>query len=309
MRKGVNFLVGDNNSGKSTVLQAILFLFEGPSASRWTPDDFYSKHSKGPTRVQVDVAGGVRELVQEEKFKKLKDFVFEERGLQILRLERSSQEREVQQSGKSKRVDVKSVCFWHPEREQFENVTGIDALVKGFFDFEAVWVDARPSDTIDFSSTKTLGRLLDSSFQRFVATDMWSELVAAHSKVFSSDEKGSLRAEVAQLAAGIKSIVDDQYGTADLRFDFGLPDASVFMKQGQLQVDDGAGETPIEGKGTGMQRAVALAIIQMYAKSVPSANESGLKPLILMLDEPETWLHPSAQLKLGDALCRIGERD
>lgn len=309
MTNGVNFLVGDNNSGKSTVLQAILFLFEGPSALRWTPDDFYTKHSEGPTRVQVDIAGGVQELVQEEKFKKLRDFVFEDRGLQILRLERSSQEREVQQGGKLKRVDVKSVCFWHPGRGQFENVTGIDALVKGLIDFEAVWADARPSDTIDFSSTKTLGRLLESSFQRFVETEIWAELVAAHSKAFTSNEGGSFLTEVAELAAGIKSFVDDQYGTADLRFDFGLPDASVFMKQGQLQVDDGAGETPIEGKGTGMQRAVALAIIQMYAKSVASADDSGLKPLVLMLDEPETWLHPSAQLKLGDALCRIGEHD
>ena len=34
------------------------------------------------------------------------------------------------------------------------------------------------------------------------------------------------------------------------------------MKQGRLHVDDGAGETPADGKGTGMQRAIALAIIQ-----------------------------------------------
>ena len=28
-----------------------------------------------------------------------------------------------------------------------------------------------------------------------------------------------------------------------------------------------------------------------------------------MLDEPETWLHPSAQLKLGEALSKIGNRE
>ncbi|WP_407919319.1 AAA family ATPase [Devriesea agamarum] len=32
LKPGVNFFVGDNNSGKSTVLEALLFTFEGPSA-------------------------------------------------------------------------------------------------------------------------------------------------------------------------------------------------------------------------------------------------------------------------------------
>lgn len=81
------------------------------------------------------------------------------------------------------------------------------------------------------------------------------------------------------------------------------------MKQGSLHVDDGAGETPIGGKGTGMQRAVALGLIQLYARSAAIDDTEHSTPLILMLDEPETWLHPSAQLRLGDALNRIGERE
>ena len=73
LKDGVNFLVGDNNSGKSTLLEAILFLFEGPSATRWTPDEFYAKDAQGPTRVVADISGGVEYLVQKEKIKKLED--------------------------------------------------------------------------------------------------------------------------------------------------------------------------------------------------------------------------------------------
>lgn len=76
-----------------------------------------------------------------------------------------------------------------------------------------------------------------------------------------------------------------------------------------MYVDDGAGETPVDGKGTGMQRAIALGIIQMYARSSALADQTNLTPLVLMLDEPETWLHPSAQLKLGEALSKIGDRE
>lgn len=309
LKSGVNFFVGDNNSGKSTVLESLLFMFEGPSSTKWPPEKFYCTDAGGPTRVEVEIVDGVDELVQQDKFKLLKDFIFEDAGHRVLRLERSSEERKVLQGGKEKSVDVKAVCFWHPVREQFENVTGIDARVKAIFDFEAVWADAQPGDHIDFANNKTLGRLLDSSFKQFLETEPWKALSQAHKKAFSRDEDESFMAEADKLAAGIKSLVDEQYGLAEYRFDFGLPDSTVFMKQGSLHVDDGAGETPIGGKGTGMQRAVALGIIQLYARSAALTDGGSPTPLILMLDEPETWLHPSAQLKLGEALNKIGERE
>lgn len=309
LKPGVNYFVGDNNSGKSTVLEALLFLFQGPSQTRWTPETFYCSSSTGRTRVAADIAGGVEDLIKQEKFKLLGDFVFDSEGGKTLRLERSSEQRDVTQGSRARSVDVKSVCFWHPERNQFENVTGIDARVKAIFDFEEVWADAHPSDHIDFANNKTLGRLLDSSFKRFIQTELWQDLAHAHRQAFDAEEAGSFTQETTRLAQELKGLVDEQYGDANYRFDFGLPDASVFMKQGSLHVDDGAGETPIGGKGTGMQRAIALALIQLYARSAAISDVESATPLILMLDEPETWLHPSAQLRLGDALNRIGERD
>lgn len=306
---GVNYFVGDNNSGKSTVMESLLFLFEGPSAQRGRPESFYSTEPTGPTRVEVDIAGGVESLVAQQKYKVLEKYVFDDRGEKILRLERSSEPRQVLQGTKSKNIDVKAVCFWNPENKQFENVTGIDAKVKSIFDFEAIWADAQPGDHIDFASTKTLGRLLDTSFKSFALTDRWRALEEAHESAFSSEEEDSFFVETKRLAEKIQGLVGQQYGNAALRFEFGLPDASIFMKQGRLHVDDGAGETPIEGKGTGMQRAIALSIIQLYARSAALTEDENQTPLLLMLDEPETWLHPSAQLRLGDALSSIGEHE
>ena len=309
LNPGVNFFVGDNNSGKSTILEALLFIFDGPSQTKWTPETFYCTSTTGHTRVEVDIAGDVNALIQQDKFSVLADFVFEDNGQSVLRLERSSKERKVTQGPKERNIDVKAVCFWHPGRQQFENVTGIDARVKAIFDFEAVWADAHPSDHIDFANNKTLGRLLDSSFKKFVQTDLWKELSKAHTNAFGPDADDSFIAETERLAGELKELVDEQYGQASYRFNFGLPDASIFLKQGSLHVDDGAGETPISGKGTGMQRAVALGLIQLYARSATLLDDENVTPLILMLDEPETWLHPSAQLRLGEALNKIGERD
>jgi len=305
--RGVNYLVGDNNGGKSTVLQALLFLFEGPS--KWSPEAFYSTDATGATRVMAEITGGVEDLVVQDKFSDLRPFVFEDDGEQILRLERRSDERTITQKNKTKNLNVKTITFWQPETGQFENPLGIDATAKAIFDFEAIWADAQPGDHIDFANTKTLGRLLDSAFQRFAATERWELLVTAHKNAFAPDDDASFLVETGRLASEIKALVEEQYGQAAMRFEFNLPDPSVFMKQGRLHVDDGAGETPVEGKGSGMQRAIALGIIQLYAKAGASERHENPTPLILMLDEPETWLHPTAQLRLGDALSVIGESE
>lgn len=95
LKPGVNYFVGDNNSGKSTVLEALLFMFERPSATKWKPEKFYCAGATGPTRVEVVIADDVDELVAQEKFKVLRDFVFDEAGQRVLRLERSSESRTV----------------------------------------------------------------------------------------------------------------------------------------------------------------------------------------------------------------------
>lgn len=309
LKPGVNFFVGDNNGGKSTILEAILFMFEGPSKTRWTPEEFYCTSADGPTSVEIEIAGDFDAYLQQDKFSSMRKFVFEDQGEKILRLKRSSEERTVVQGKTERNLSVKTACFWNPESKQFENPTGIDAKVKALFDFEAVWADTHPRDHIDFANNKTLGRLLDASFARFVKTDLWKNLSEAHKRAFESDGEDSFLAETDRLANDLKRLVDEQYGEASYRFNFGLPDASIFMKQGSLQVNDGAGETPIEGKGTGMQRAVALGLIQLYARSSALEGDENKAPLILMLDEPETWLHPTAQLRLGEAINEIGKRE
>jgi hypothetical protein len=53
-----------------------------------------------------------------------------------------------------------------------------------------------------------------------------------------------------------------------------------------------------------MQRALALALIQVYADTLTKASEEEkkAKPLLFFIDEPETFLHPLAQDKLMNAL-------
>lgn len=213
-------------------------------------------------------------------------------------------EEEIEQNGKKVKLDGKKTPFWNPGTQQFENPTGIDALFRSLVDFVPVLADTTTSEIVDFSSTKTLGKLISVISQSFQESPRWKAFQDAHATAFSDGEE-SLSSLTEDVTSQVESLVQAQYGAAKVRFDFNLPDATTFIKGGQLLVTDGIYETPLRDKGTGMQRAVTLALIQVYSSMQHKTKEHA--PLTLLLDEPETWLHPRAQIQLGEALSKISE--
>ncbi|MDR2565902.1 MAG: ATP-binding protein [Bifidobacteriaceae bacterium] len=301
---GLNCIVGDNNCGKSSVFEAITYLMGiGRVADTLTCND-----ADDAMRVEADIAGdNLAQVLGDDKYKKLRDFVFDVDGVSTLRVERSPLQRSVKQSGKDVQLDGKKLPVWNPATQQFENPTGIDALIKGLIDFEPVWADTVLGDVADFGTTKILGKIIDAQVKGFQETVIWQTFLQAHRAAFAGGGE-SLAVLMDTIAEQIAAVVRNQYGEAQVRFDFAPPDAATLVKGGQLFVDDGAGETNLTIKGTGMQRAFALALIQVLAQVNRGGRESGT-PLILLIDEPETWLHPRAQLQLGEALTTIAKTD
>ena len=169
-----------------------------------------------------------------------------------------------------------------------------------------VLADTTTSEVVDFGTTKPLGKLIAAVSQKFQETDRWTAFQRAHLEAFSDGEE-SLSSLTEEVTSQVESLLQSQYGAAKVRLDFDLPDATTFIKGGQLLVTDGNYETPLCDKGTGMQRAVTLALIQVYSNMQHKTKE--LAPLTLLLDEPETWLHPRAQIQLGKALAKISENE
>jgi predicted ATPase len=299
---GLNCIVGDNNCGKSSLFEATTYLM-GIGRS---DDTLTCNAGDGAMRVEADLAGDdLAQVLDDDKYKKLRDFVFDSEGTPTLRVERSPVQRSVTQSGKNVPLDGKKLPVWNPNSSQFENPTGIDALIRGLIDFEPVWADTVPGDVADFGTTKILGKIIDAQVKGFQDTDAWLSFREAHERAFISGDE-SLAGLMGAIAEQIAAVVCGQYGHAQVRFSFAPPDAATLIKGGQLFVDDGAGETSLTMKGTGMQRAFALALIQVLAQVSRGRAESGT-PLILLIDEPETWLHPRAQLQLGEALATIAK--
>lgn len=307
----VNFLVGNNNSGKSTVLDSIVFLFNY-SSKNFAIEEFRSVNSNSDAYVIADISGEIEDALSRDDRQKLLPYVFEVeqdgKTHKTLRIKRSTHPYKVIQNGKEVNIDIRKIAVWNDKNDQYENPSGIDASLKSLFDFEAVWANAKPEDHISFADNKTLGRLLKREFDEFQNSTEWKSLEQAHRKAMSPESPNSFPNRTEDICRGLSEIINQQYGHAEVNLEFNLPNSTSFLQNGLLMIHDGSVNTPFHSKGSGMQRATTLAAIQLYARR-EVANTSYPKPFVLMLDEPETWLHPSAQLKLSEAIRLIGNSD
>ena len=120
---GLNYLVGENNSGKSSILYALDYLrsFAPKDESKIYANDTES------SKVVIDIADEELDKIFEEKeLRKFIPYIFEESegGSGIIRLRRQSQEEKYVQNGKDITIDSKKVAIWNSANERFENVTG-----------------------------------------------------------------------------------------------------------------------------------------------------------------------------------------
>lgn len=299
--KGVNFLVGNNNCGKSTLFQAIDFLQNGKSKEDFITKSLNSENEH--TSVTIELSGqDISKLVEQEHLKKYKNYLIGDGDNTRLLIMRSSEETRVIQSGKEKILSIKQVRVFNPENDQFENPSGIDSTISALFDAQFVWADTRSDEVLDFSRTKICGRIIEKVVLEQVK-DSWKEFQESHAKTFDK-----IAESLSPIEAALQDKLAEQYGETKVNFQFTLPQISDFLKSGNIELTDGGIQTSSFEKGTGMQRSLALAIIQLYAEITSSNDTDYSKPLFFFIDEPETFLHPKAQNRLLDSLESLSKK-
>ncbi len=301
--KGVNFFVGDNNCGKSSVFEAIEFI-----RTKRERDEVITKteiEKDSFVSVEIEFKGkDIEKIIEIDSLKKYKSYLIDNDGEKSLRVMRSSEETEITQSGKKKVLNIKNVRVFNSTTKIFENPTGIDNTITALFDAQFVWADTNSGDISDFSKTKISGKIINTITKDFIKSDTWKNFQNSHKETFGGGEN-SLAKTLQPVEQKIQSILSEQYGETEVRFSFSLPEIESFFKTGNIALSENGIETKSSEKGTGMQRALALALIQVYA-DISSSDEKGVsKPILFFIDEPETFLHPQAQNKLLDALEKI----
>ena len=309
--EGVNFFVGNNNCGKTTIFKAIEFIQGGKNKLDFVTQGFETEN----VSVELEFKGAdLSEIVNDENLNlsKYSDYVIDnEDGTYSLRVLRSSQECEVTQGRKTVSLDISKVRIYNPNSteeddiKRFENPTGIDRTITALFDAQFVYSDIKNEDYQNFGKTKIIGKIINDITKDFQKDDIWKEFQDAHKKTFGDEGLGKI---LKGIATKISKVLKEQYGDGEVQFNFGLPEIDNFFKTGSLLLSDNGITTSVSEKGTGMQRALALSLIQVYAGVLDTEEATPSKPIMFFIDEPETFLHPKAQDKLIDSLNKISEK-
>lgn len=303
--KGVNFFIGDNNCGKSSVFEAIDFICTKRDRNEViTKTEF---DGEGFISVEIEFKGDdLESLVQTDALKKYQSYLIDTDGRKSLRVMRSSEEKNIIQSGKEKTLSISNVRVFNSATNQFENPTGIDNTITALFDAQFIWADTNSGDISDFSKTKISGKIINAITKDFINSDTWKGFQKSHKETFGEGEN-SLAKTLKPVEQKIQKILSEQYGDTEVRFSFSLPEIESFFKTGNIALSENGIETRSSEKGTGMQRALALSLVQVYADISSTAKNGVSKPILFFIDEPETFLHPQAQNKLLDSLEKISE--
>lgn len=292
---GLNIFVGENNSGKSSIFEAVDFLRNGIKGEierirSKRENNTQPEHACIELTFCGDIENSVNYFVQSNK---QTAFINSITSNNELRARRST-------------VDCKQLDLWNENSQGYSNPSGIDAPFKKLFETNFIWADTNPSDEAAFGSTTLCGLLLKEIAQAHITTSEYRDFQDSFNSVFNNPNS-ELRQKIAVVEQKVQHIFTEQFGQAHIHFRFDELKIDSFFKSASIFIDDGV-DIPMSEKGNGMQRSVALALLQVYAEELAHDEEQGqTKPFYLFIDEPEICLHPKGQTKLFEALLEISK--
>ncbi len=195
--------------------------------------------------------------------------------------------------------------------EWVANPTGFPNVLKGTLPF-LVFISAVRDVQEESKSVKSspFGKLLQAILAS-VPQDRKETIEADLTKVAKSLNRigGATRLEaVSDAEIKLNSYLKKFFDNCDLEIEFQTPAFSDLLASPRLFVNDGF-RGGIENKGHGLQRATIFSILQSYASQAAINSDARSRTLILVVEEPELYMHPQAQRTIRRVFSEVAETD
>jgi putative ATP-dependent endonuclease of OLD family len=291
-------LVGYNNAGKSNCLSAIQWLL---------------KKSSLPAKDFFDVAQAVEVIATIEGVtQSLLDFMppRQKSSIENYVQNETLKIRRVQLTPSAKTSEIKISVWDNTEGTWAVNPTGLDNAINVLLP-EPIRIGAMENAAEDASKAKTtttIGKLLG-EFLEPVKTAHEVELNQHLNEVgrrISSD--GDMRfGELTSIDQNVNSKVNDLFPGMSIKLHFDTPTIDDLIKAGTVKVFEGAGSgRDFSSYGHGAQRSIQIALVQ-YLAEIKRANNNTGSTTLLLIDEPELYLHPFAIEQIREALVALSD--
>jgi predicted ATP-dependent endonuclease of OLD family len=286
-------LVGYNNGGKSNLLASIRWLLRPYSLST---TDF--NNALSPVIVTGTVAGITPELLEnlaETHRNRIRPFCTNG----TLGIRRTQASPGVPVSNIVLEIRNPTVTNEDSEDAWARNPTGIDAAIKALFP-EPIEIGAMEDATEDIGKSKsssTIGKLI-AEIMEPIEQQHGTEIRQTLDRIKQRLEaEGIDRApELNQFDEGANDKLKDIFPGIKIRLHVPTPEIKTLFKDGTIKVFE-EGETngrEINQVGHGAQRSIQMALVRYLAEMKTGGNAQRAARTLLLIDEPELYLHPQA---------------
>lgn len=298
-RPGINYLTGSNNVGKSSLFYAITLLRSATIKDLQCNRNIYSSEND-PVSIEItfsgdDLALEIDNLVTHKSKEALKNHIIWTYNIGHLTFKRTTEsvtyDKKVSKPGE--------LLVFSDKLNEFENITGLDAPIKALF--EITWIEAQQSADSEIKKTTTSPyiTLLKLTTKEFFKSPEYRDYLNKTEELLKGLEE-NVRSE---LLGSLSDIITNQFGRKiETSIQFSEPTEMNYLTNSKLFIDDGINKE-INDHGQGLQRSVALAIIQKLA----AMNNKLETPIFYLIDEPEVYLHPTAQHAIRDSLVTLSD--
>lgn len=294
-KSGKNFIVGNNNVGKTTIFEAIDFLFNGLKRNQ-DIDDLINNESGKDMYVEITYSDLSESIKCEAK---LHDYITDK---DELTLRRGTHVPTINTKGKEVFSDYKTLVYQKASSNKFYNPTGITNATKPYFNPTIVYANDHNEDYQDFKSSGLLGKLLKLEANDLLDSNQFKDVQQKFDDLIN--QSGGLQDHLNEVKSFMENTIENQFGKVGLTFNFKIPQIDSIIKNGRVFAEDKNGEQNISEKGSGLQRALVLAVIQAYSNFAKKADA-----MQFLIDEPELYMHPLAQDNLLNALNELSKKE
>ena len=297
-------LVGYNNAGKSNILEAIKWLLRKTALS---DTDF--NNTAQPVEMEGEISGITATILGQlptNQQTSISPYLFSE-SLFIKRVQLSPN------IGVANiQLLVKDPANIGTASEWRANPTGLDQAIQALFP-EPIHIGAMENSEEDVSKslkTTTIGKLLAEiigpiqtsySTQVQTALDEIKELL---------DFDGTSRAtELKAFDTAVNSKVESFFPGVSIKIHIPTPELKEVFSKGTIKVFENSNPSgkDVSALGHGAQRSIQMALVRHLA-DIKRATGGQTSNTILLIDEPELYLHPQAIEVLRDALKTLSKQ-
>ncbi|HHT9132293.1 MAG TPA: ATP-dependent nuclease [Candidatus Tripitaka californicus] len=314
-------LVGPNNAGKSNILLAIYKVLgrDWVTVNSFDENDVYIRDAERDIKISLSFDPPL----QYQKFMHADPSDIHGVSFEYTRYEigESKGQRRLEQQcfdDKGKKVNVLAKAPQKGEQRKYQPLVGIPSEVKESVPLIYIGTNRSLKEQLPGARYSLLRQLFEDINKDFHSPSQTVQVEQADDTVkdVPKSEKfyrlleramGYLRTDsFIELETSIKKNALRQLGfdpdvdTDKLDFYFAPFDAMEFYKSLDLRVKEGDFHISATELGEGIQNALVLSILQAF-------EERRKKGAILLIEEPEMFLHPQMQRALNKTLWKIGE--